>query len=96
MEDATLYTNYYIGLAVAVVIILAAAVLLLLVRSAANRILRLASAALGLVIQIKENTNCIWGLEQTNAVAGDILEGAKAIESHAGLVAQALHETESK
>jgi hypothetical protein len=96
MEDATLYTNYYIGLAVAVVIILAAAVLLLLVRSAANRILRLASAALGLVIQIKENTNCIWGLEQTNAVAGDILEGTKAIESHAGLVAQALHETESK
>ena len=96
MEDATLYTNYYIGLGIAVVIILAAAVLLLMVRGAAKRILKLATAALGLVVQIKENTNCIWGLEQTNAVAGDILDGAKAIESHAGLVAQALHETQSK
>ncbi len=96
MDDASLYTNYYIGLAIAVVIILAAAVLLLLVRSSARRILKLASAALGLVVEIKENTNCIWGLEQTNIVAGDILEGAKAIESHAGLVVQALHETESK
>jgi len=96
MDDATLYTNYFIGLAIAVVVILAAAVLLLLVRAAAKRILRLAKAALGLVVQIKENTNCIWGLEQTNAVAVDILEGAKAIESHAGLVAEALHEAESK
>jgi len=96
MDEATLYTNYYIGLGIAVVVILAAAVLLLLVRSSAKRILKLATAALGLVVNIKENTNCIWGLETTNAVAGDILEGAKAIESHAGLVAQALHEAEPK
>lgn len=96
MDDATLYTNYYIGLAITVVIVLAAAVLLLLVRGAARRILKLATAALGLVIQIKENTNCIWGLEQTNATALDILEGAQAIESHAGLVAEALLETEIK
>lgn len=96
MDESSLYSNYYIGLAIAVVIILAAAILLLLVRGAARRILNLATAALGLVVQIKENTNCIWGLEQTNAVAGDILEGAKAIESHAGLVAEALHDSESK
>lgn len=96
MNDTLLYSDYYIGLAIAVVIILAAAVLLLMVRGAARRILRLATAALGLVVQIKENTNCIWGLETTNAVAVDILEGAKAIESHAGMVAEALHETELK
>lgn len=96
MDDSTLYTYYFIGLGIAVVIILAAAILLLLVRHQAKRILTLATAALGLVKQIRGNTNSIWGLEQTNAVAVDILEGAQAIESHAGLVAEALHETENK
>lgn len=94
MDEATLYSNFYIGLGIAVVIILAAAILLVLVWNAARRILKLATAALGLVTQIKENTNSIWGLQTTNKVAVDILEGAQAIESHAGLVAEALHKTE--
>jgi len=94
MDEATLYSNFYIGLAIAVVIIIAAAALLVMVWFAARRILRLATAALGLVTQIKENTNSIWGLQTTNKVAVDILEGAEAIESHAGLVAEALHNTE--
>ena len=93
MEEPTLYNHYFIGLGIAVVIILAAAILLLLVWRYARRILNLATAALGLVVSIKENTNSIWGLQQTNKVATDILEGAKAIESHAGLVAEALHQT---
>lgn len=92
MEAADLYTAYFTGLTIAAVIILAAAVLLLMVRSAARRILKLATAALGLVVEIKTNTNSIWELQQTNEVAGDILEGAKNIESHAGLVAEALHD----
>ena len=92
MDDATLYANWYTGLAIAVVIILAAAVLLLLIWGAARRILRLATAALGLVIQIKENTNSIWGLQTTNEVAVDIMEAAGDIESHAVLVAEALAE----
>ena len=93
MDEATLYSNYYVGLAIAAGIVLAAAILLLMVRAAARRILRLASAALKLVMQIKENTNSIWGLEKTNKVAIDILKGANAIESHAELVAEALHQT---
>ena len=93
MDDATLYSNFYLGLAIAIVVILAAAVLLILVWLAARRILRLATAALGLVIQIKENTNSIWGLQTTNEVASNILEGAEAINEHAGLVAEALHQT---
>lgn len=96
MDEAALYSNWYIGLAIAVALILAAAILLLLVWNSARRILRLASAALGIVTQIKENTNSIWGLQQTNEVAVDILDGAKAIETHAGMVAEALHETEIK
>lgn len=90
MDEATLYSNFYIGLGIAVVLIIAAALLLILVILAARRILRLATAALGLVVQIKENTNSVWGLQTTNKVATDILEGAKAIDSHAGLVVGAL------
>lgn len=96
MDEAALFSNWYLSLGIAVVIILAAAVLLLLVWNAARRILRLASAALSLVVQIKENTNSIWELQQTNEVASDILGGAKDIETHAGMVAEALHETEGK
>lgn len=92
MDDTTLYGNFYVGLAIAVVIIIAAAVLLILVILSARRILRLATAALGLVVQIKENTNSIWGLQTTNEVATDILEGAEAIDSHAGLVVEALQQ----
>lgn len=91
MDANELYTNWYIGLGIATVIILIAAILLLLVWNAARRILRLATAALGIVIQIKENTYSIWGLEQTNEVAGNILEGARQIETHAGMVAEALY-----
>ena len=91
MKESDLFFEWYIGLGIAVVIIIAAAVLLLLVWNSARRILRLAKAALGIVIQIKENTNSIWNLEATNAVACDILEEAKEIEGHAVLVAEALH-----
>jgi hypothetical protein len=94
MDEATLVTEWYIGLGIVTVIIIAAAVLLILVWIAARRILRLATAALGLVIQIKANTKSVWGLQTTNKVASDILEGANAIETHAGMVAKALHETE--
>ena len=90
MDELTLFSNFYLGLAIAAVIIIAAAVLLILVILAARRILRLASAALGLVIQIKENTNSIWELQTTNEVATDISEGAEAIDAHAGLVVEAL------
>ena len=72
MEDSALYQQFYIWLAVVVVIVLAAAVLLILVLFAARRILRLATAALGLVEQIRANTNSIWGLQQTNEVACDL------------------------
>jgi len=91
MDDA-LFNQWYFGLGIAVVIVLAAAILLLLVWNAARRILRLAQAALGLVIQIKENTNSIWGLQKTNEAAGNILKEAGDIETHAGMVAEALHE----
>ena len=96
MNDDALYTSWYLWLGVATVLIIAAAALLLLVNGAAKRILRLASAALGLVVEIKQNTSSIWGLQQTNEVAGQILQGSSDIKAHLTLVADALHELDTK
>lgn len=96
MNDAALYESWMFWLVIATVLIIAAATLLLLVNAAARRILRLATAALGLVVEIKKNTNSIWGLQQTNEVAGKILEGSGAIKDHLTLVSDALHELDSK
>ena len=94
MDEATVYQNFYLWLGVATILIIAAAALLIMVWMAARRILRLATAALGIVEQIRANTNSIWGLQETNEVACDILEGAKAIETHAGMVVEAMHEVD--
>ena len=91
MDESTLYSNYYIGLVIAILIIIAAAILLILVWMAARRILLLAPAAIDLVIKIKENTNSIWSLQKTNEVAVNIMNEAEAIDAHAGLVAESLH-----
>lgn len=92
MDEATLYNEWFIGLGLAGVVVLIAAVLLLLIWLAARRILKLAKAALGIVVTIRQNTNSIWSLQQTNEVAGNILIEAGEIKSHAGLVAEALQE----
>ncbi len=94
MNDAAYYNEFYIGLAIVGAIVVIAAVLLILIWIAARRILKLANAALGIVVNIKENTLSIWELQNTNHKAIDILNDADAILSNAGAVAQALQETE--
>lgn len=96
MNDATYYKEFYIGLAIAGAIVVIAAVLLILILIAARRILKLAGAALGIVVKIKQNTLSIWGLQDTNHKAIEILNEADTILSNAGAVATALHETEKQ
>ena len=91
INDAELFANWYLWLVIAAVIIIAAAVLLIAVWFAAKRILTLAVAALGLVKQIRSNTQCVWKLADTNQTAGDILNTAQSIHGHGGQVAGALH-----
>lgn len=93
MTDATLFTNWYIGLGIAAVVVVIAAVLIILIWQAAHRILSLAIAALDLVKQIKQNTATIWALEDTNNTAKAILSEAESIKDHGTAVAQALHAT---
>lgn len=92
MENEALFNEWLIGLGLVSAIIAIAAVLLILVWLAARRILRFAGVALEIVTQIKNNTQSIWELETTNAVATNILNEAEAIEAHATLVAEALEE----
>jgi hypothetical protein len=96
MNDEALYQSWIFWLVVATVLIVAAVILLLLVNAAARRILKLATAALGLVVEIRKNTDSIWGLQQTNEVAGKILKGSGDIKDHLTLVSDALHELDSK
>ena len=96
MNDTTYYNEFYIGLAIAAAIVVIAAVLLILILIAARRILKLAHAALGIVVNIKQNTMSIWELQNTNHKAIDILTEADTILNSAGAVAQAFHETEKQ
>jgi hypothetical protein len=94
MTNEQLLSNWYIGLAVAAVIVLIAAALLLAVLAAAKSIERGASAALGLVEQIRDNTQVIWALRDTNRIATQLRGGAEVILDNAGQIAQALHEAD--
>ena len=94
MNDAAYYNEFYIGLAIAGGIVVIAATLLILILVAARRILKLANAALGIVVDIKKNTTSIWDLQNTNHKANDILNDADTILNNAGAVAHALQETE--
>lgn len=94
MTDPMLYAEWQTALVIAGVLVVAAAVLLIMVWLSARRILRLAKAALDLVVQIKQNTTSIWGLRTTNEVASKLLEDAESIEEHAGTVVQGLHDNE--
>ncbi len=96
MNDTEYHHKFYIGLALAAAIVVIAAVLLILILIAAKRILKLATAALGTVINIKQNTLSIWELQNTNHKAVDILKEADTIAASAGAVAQAFHETEKR
>lgn len=94
MNDASYFNEFYIGLALAGLIVVIAATLLIMILIAARRILKLANAALGIVVNIKQNTLSIWELQNTNHKAIDISNDADTILSNAGAVAMALQETE--
>ena len=91
INDAELFANWYLWLVIAAVIIVAAAVLLIAVWFAAKRILTLAVAALGLVKQIRSNTQCVWKLADTNQTAGYILNTARSIHGHGGTTVSYTH-----
>ena len=90
MSEKQFLHRWYTGVAVAVAVVAAVAALLLAIIGTARGILTNARRALGIANEIVANTRPIWELERTNAVAAQLLEGARAIEGHATDVADAL------
>lgn len=95
MNNASLYSVWYLALGIAAIVVVVAAVLLLLVIQAARRIERLATLALQVAAEIKANTDAIWNLQETNRVAAQLRDGAKTIEAHAAGVVEVLHQHET-
>ncbi len=82
--------NWYLGMGIASLIVAVVAALLLAIIGTARSILKNVTHALGVAKEIVSNTQPIWGLETTNAVAAQLLEGARAIEQHATQIADVL------
>lgn len=84
-------TWWILSLGIGAVVIAVVAALLLRIIRAAESIDGYASDIWDAGQQIAGNTASIWMLGTTNAVAGQILETAKSIDSHAAAIDQALN-----
>lgn len=96
MTDADLWRAWLLWMGVATVVVLIAAGLLITIWLTARRILADAVRALNAVEKIRAQTQPIWGLQDTNIVAEDILQTVKAIEAKGALLAGALTAHEVK
>ncbi len=90
MTDAQLYAVWGWSLAVAAVVVVLAAVLLIAILLVARRILAHGGQALEAAEAIAEDTRIIWKLDDTNRLAGEVLEAATHIEERGGHIAGAL------
>jgi hypothetical protein len=79
-----------IGYVIGGLIVVVVAALLLTIIALCLRIRRLARTALAVVGEIEGNTRPIWGLNTTNRVAQNLLDGAKAIEANGAALVEAL------
>jgi sensor histidine kinase regulating citrate/malate metabolism len=75
---------------IAAVVVILAAILLIAIILVARRILTHARQALAAAESIAEDTKVIWELDETNQVAGEILEAAESIEERGGRIAGTL------
>jgi hypothetical protein len=90
VTDAQLYTVWGWSLVVAAVVVLLAAILLIAILLVARRILAHGGQALAAAEAIAEDTKIIWKLDDTNRLAGEVLEAAESIEERGGRIAGTL------
>lgn len=79
---------WLLGFLAGLVVVLVVAVLLVGILVEALRIRNLARRASVLVAEIDQNTRGIWALTQTHAVAGALLEGARAIDANSATIVE--------
>ncbi|MGP1398064.1 MAG: hypothetical protein ACTS3R_21360 [Inquilinaceae bacterium] len=82
-----------LGFLAGAAIVAIVAVLLVGILLQARRIRKLARTASDVVAEIDINTRSVWALRDTNRVAAEILEGAKAIDANAAAVVDAVSHT---
>ena len=90
MTDADLWAAWRLWMGVATIVVLIAAGLLIAIWLTARKILADAVRALNAAQAIRAQTQPLWGLQQTNEVADDILDAVCAVEKKATLLADAL------
>jgi hypothetical protein len=90
MTDAELWAAWRLWMGVATVVVLIAATLLIVIALTARRILADAGRALAAVEVICAQTQPIWGLQDTNEVAENILGTVQSIEKKATALASAV------
>ncbi len=90
MSDAELWAAWRFWIIVAGVVVLLAAGLLVAILLTARRILAEAVRALNAAEDIRRNTQPIWDLQATNAVAERILDTVESIERKGGALVGAL------
>ena len=83
-------TFWTAGFLISIVVVLVVATLLIGILLQARRILKLAKTASSVVADIDQNTRSVWALRDTNTVAGQILDGAQAIDENAAAIVAAL------
>ena len=83
-------TFWTAGFLISIVVVLVVATLLIGILLQARRILKLAKTASSVVADIDQNTRSVWALRDTNTVAGQILDGAQAIDDNAATIVAAL------
>lgn len=96
MTDADLWAAWRLWMAVAAVVVLIAAGLLIIIWLTARQILADAVRALNAAQAIRAQTQPIWGLQDTNTIAEDILKTVREIEEKATALATALTGKEVK
>jgi len=92
-SDSTLYGVWAIVLIVSAVIILVVALLLIMIWLATRSINSYALRSLQAAQQIANNTKPIWDLQETNRVAGLLLEEAQSIARAGTALANAVDRT---
>ena len=95
MTDTDLWAAWRLWMGVATAVVVIAAALLIIILLTARRILADAVRALNAVNAIRAQTQPIWGLQDTNEVAQDILNTVQAVEQKATLLAGALTKQEA-
>jgi hypothetical protein len=90
MTDAELWAAWRLWMMIAVAVIIVAAALLVTIWLTARSILRHAHRALRAAEQIRQQTQPIWALQETNEVAQGLLETVESIERKGAALAAAL------